>query len=192
MHSYTEEQQIFICENVKGKQTNELTELLNKQFGLTLGTNQIRAFKKNHGMSSGIDAKFRKGQAPFNKGKKKYWVGGEDTQFKKGNKPHNYLPIGTERVNGDNYIDIKIAEPNKWKGKHILVWEEQNGPVPKSGCVIFGDGNNRNLNLDNLICVSRSQLLGLNSKNLIQKDANLTKIGIVIVDINSKISQRRK
>lgn len=152
---------------------------------------KLKLLKKNHGFSSGLDGRFTPGSIPYNKGKK--GVGGwEPTQFKKGNRPWNYQPIGSERVNGDGYVDIKIADPNKWKGKHILIWEEHNGPVPKGYAIIFGDGNRRNFNLDNLICVSRHQLLILNRNNLIQKDADLTRTGVIIADLHQMINKCKK
>lgn len=86
--------------------------LFNAHFCLELSVKQIKAYKKNHGLNSGLDGRFNSGHTPFNKGKK--GLGGwEPTQFKKGNKPWNYLPVGPERVNGDGYVDTKIADPNK-------------------------------------------------------------------------------
>jgi hypothetical protein len=119
-------------------------------------------------------------------------IGGEETQFKKGNRPHNYKPVGTERVNGEGYVDVKVADPNKWRSKHILIWEKENGPVPKGHVIIFGDGNRLNLELDNLILVSRKQLAILNKNNLIQKDADLTRTGIIVADIYRKINEQKK
>lgn len=188
-HNYTEAQDIFIRKNSKGKKVNEITEMFNNYFGLNLKNSQIRAYKKNHKIKSGVDCKFQPGVAPPNKGTH---IGGwKPTQFKKGHKPHNYLPIGSERVNGDGYIDIKIAEPNKWKGKHILVWEEVNGPITKGYAVIFGDRNRRNFEPSNLILVSRQQLGTLNNKKLIQHDADLTRTGVIIADIYQKMSKRK-
>ena len=110
----------------------------------------------------------------------------------KGQKPHNYKPVGSERVNGDGYVDVKIADPNKWRAKHRLLWEEENGPIPKGYVIIFGDGNRRNFQQDNLILVSKSQLAILNKNQLIQNDADLTRAGIVIADIYKKIGERKK
>lgn len=101
------------------------------------------------------------------------------------------MPVGSERVNSDGYVDIKISDPNKWKGKHILIWEKENGPVPKGHCVIFGDGNNRNFDSNNLILVSRQQLIVLNKNNLIQSDADLTRTGVIIADLYQKINERK-
>lgn len=190
-HMFTPEQASFIRDNVRGIGNKELTDRFNKHFNLDLGVNQIKAYKKNHKLSSLLDGQFKKGHVTHNKGKKKYWIGGEETQFKKGSKPHNYLPVGSERVNGDDYIDIKIADPNKWRGKHILAWEEHNGPLPKGHAVIFGDGNRRNFEPNNLILVSRQQLLILNKKKLIQNDADLTRTAVIIADLYQKISARK-
>ncbi|MNM10447.1 hypothetical protein D3C81_205750 [compost metagenome] len=191
-HVFTSEQRDFIRENVPGISNVELTDRFNTRFELSLHVNQIKAFKKNHKLSSGLTGRYEPGSVPFNKGKKKYWVGGEATQFQKGHKPHNYRPVGSERVNGDDYIDIKIADPNKWKAKHVLVWEGQNGAVPKGYVVIFGDGDRRNFDLNNLILVSRKQLAVMNKNGLIQNNAELTKAGIIIADIYQKIGKRKK
>lgn len=191
-HQYTPEQRKFIKCNAPGMGNEKLTNLFNEHFKLVLSLDQIKGFKKNNKISSGLDGRFNKGCTPFNKGKKKYWIGGEKTQFKAGNRPHNYKPIGTERVNGDDYVDIKIEDPNKWKGKHILTWEYHNGPVPKGCVIIFGDGNRRNFDLDNLIMISRKQLSTLNKHGLIQNNAYHTRTGIIMADIIQKISDRRR
>ena len=56
----------------------------------------------------------------------------------------------------------------------------------------LGDGNKRNFDPDNLILVSRAQLVRLNQGNLIQNDAELTRTGITIADIQNKIGERKK
>lgn len=198
-HKYTKDQAIFIRDNISGRTIPELTELFNSHFKLDTKYSQIRAYAKNHGLKCGVNCRFGKGHAPFNKGKKGLTTGGVETQFKKGQMPHNHLPVGSERVrtprlyrsSKDDYIDVKIAEPNKWRGKHILIWEEHNGPVPKGHAVIFGDGNNRNFDPSNLILVSRKQLAVLNKKRLIQNDADLTRTAIIVADIYSKVNERK-
>jgi hypothetical protein len=191
-HKFTPEQTKFIAENVKGRGNKELTELFNVHFGLNLSVSQIKAFKKNRKLSSGLDGQFKKGHVPFNKGKKGVITGGQATQFKKGHKPWNYMPVGSERVNGDGYVDIKIADPNKWKPKHHIIWEKAYGQIPKGYAVIFGDGNRFNFDINNLILVSRGQLALLNKHNLIQNDADLTRTGVIIADLYKKIGERKR
>lgn len=190
LHVFTPDQARFITENVKGISNKELTDRFNAHFNINLEINQIKAYKKNHKLSSELNGQFKKNHIPANKGKKGM-CGWKPTEFKKGHIPQNYMPVGNERVNGDGYIDIKIADPNKWKGKHILIWEKHNGPIPKDHVVIFGDGNKRNFNLDNLILVSRQQLLILNRNKLIQKDTDLTKTAVLIANVYQKIYEIR-
>ncbi|MFS0864108.1 HNH endonuclease signature motif containing protein [Fredinandcohnia sp. 179-A 10B2 NHS] len=194
MHSYTSKQIAFLTENVKGRTTAELTKMFNEHFGLNLKVSQISGVKKRNKLTSDMDFTFKPGHVPFNKGKK--GVGGwEPTQFKKGNKPHNHKPIGTERINGDGYVDIKIADGkgrHNWRAKHVLIWEKENGPVPKGHAIIFGDGDRRNFDINNLLLVSRKQLARLNQNGLIQNDVELTKAGVIVADILGKISELQK
>ncbi|MFD2116366.1 HNH endonuclease signature motif containing protein [Paenibacillus yanchengensis] len=190
---FTKKQKDFIVKHVEGRSNVELTDLFNSHFGLSIKVSQIKSFKKNNRLSSGLTGRFEPGRVPFNKGIKKYWIGGEDTQFKKGHIPKNYMPVGTERVNTDDYVDIKIADPNKWRGKHLVIWEKHNErAVPTGYVVIFGDGNRRNFNPDNLILVTRGQLAIMNRRGLIQKDAELTRTGILLADIYKKIGEKKR
>jgi hypothetical protein len=53
--------------------------------------------------------------------------------FKKGQQPHNTLPIGSIR-NINNYNEIKYAN-HKWMALARYNWEQVHGPVPKDMCV---------------------------------------------------------
>ncbi|MEN6325819.1 MAG: HNH endonuclease signature motif containing protein [Syntrophomonas sp.] len=202
---YAPEHINYIAANIQGRSFKELTDMFNKQFEMNLKVAAMISLSARHDLHNGRDARFnkgweptqfKKGHVPANKGKKGIsYEGMKATQFKKGNKPANWVPIGTERINRDGYTEVKIADGklNKnWKAKHILIWEKANGIVPKRHVVIFGDSNKRNFDLDNLILVSRKQLVRLNQKKLIQNDAELTKTGIIIADIYSKISERKR
>jgi len=204
---YTQEHIDYVAANIQGCPFKELTDKFNKQFGMSLRVSAMISLADRHGLHNGIDSRlntgykptqFKKGHVPANKGNKGVFLGGkvaEACQFKKGHKAHNWVPIGSERVNGDGYIDIKVADgklQKNWKGKHILIWEEHNGPMPKGHVVIFGDGNRRNFDPDNLILVSRAQLAVLNKNRLIQDNADLTRAGIIVADIYRKIGERKK
>lgn len=191
-HKYIKKQIEFIIKNVKGRSNKELTEMFNDKFGLSLKVSQIKSFKKNRKLDSGLNGQFKKGQEPWNKGiKGVYAKGCEKTWFKKGSTPINHRPVGSERITVDGYTEIKVAEPNKWRLKQQLIWEKYNGTIPKGYSILFGDGNKRNFDIDNLILVSRQQLLIMNRNKLIQTDADLTKTGLIIADIYQKIGQRK-
>lgn len=188
---YPREVMDFIADNYVGTGPKEMTALLNDKFGTDYTVEQIKCYYTNRKLNSGLTGQFKPGHVPFNKGKKGQG-GWEPTQFKKGNIPVNYRPVGSERVNVYGYVEIKVADPGKWKLKHKVVWEQHHGLVPKGHAVIFGDGDKFNFYPSNLILVTRKQLLRLNQLGLIQKDADLTRVGVSIVDLYHKIAEVKK
>lgn len=193
---YPDEVKEFIKENYIGVGPKEMAARLNAEFGTSYTHSQMKSWYNNHKLNSSVTGYFPKGHIPANKGKKGIsYEGMKATQFKKGNRPANWVSIGTERINRDGYTEIKIADGrlNKnWKAKHILLWEAAHGPVPQGHVVIFGDGNKRNFDPDNLLLVSRAQLARLNQRGLIQNNADLTRTGIIIADLYSKIGERKR
>lgn len=194
MHFYSVEEIEYLREISYGRSSKEIAEMYNGKFGLNINEKVLSSTRKRYGITTGRTGHFKKGQESWNKGIKGY-MGANKTSFKKGNIPPNRVPIGTERLSKDGYIEVKIQDGKlnrNWKFKHVLIWEEHNGPVPDGNCIIFGDGNNRNFELDNLICVSRQQLLILNNNNLIQGNADLTRIGVSIADVKLRIGERKR
>ena len=80
-------------------------------------------------------------------------------RFRKGNVPANHRPVGSERVNVDGYVEIKMAEPNKWRQKHRVVWEQEYGPIPKGSNIQFRNGNRQDIRIENLYLISRQDQL---------------------------------
>ena len=192
LHFYTFDQVDFMRKNIENMTWGELANRFNSLYGTDLNWKAIAQAAIRRGIKSGRTGQFQKGNAPWNKGKKGICIGGKETQFKVGNRPHTWVPVGTEIIDGDGYAKVKVANPNKWRFKHRMIWEEHNGPIPKGHVVIFGDGDKRNLDIDNLLLVSRAQLARMNQKGLIQNDAELTKTGIIVADIYNKIGERRR
>jgi hypothetical protein len=91
---------------------------------------------------------FRKGHVPWSTGKKMPgWAPGRaaTTQFKKGQRPINWVPVGSLRINGEGELQRKFADVpgphmNRWKDIKLTVWEEANGPVPKGMCLAWKPG----------------------------------------------------
>ena len=195
-HKYTPEQIEFIRENIKNMIWKELTMKFNETYGTNLSYKALAATGKRYKIQTGRTGQFPKGLTPWNKGMKGLsFPGMEATQFKPGNVPHTWVPIGSERITKDGYIQVKIQDGKKqknWRGKHILIWEAANGPLPEGHAIIFGDGNKRNFDPANLLLVSRAQLARMNQRGLIQDDAELTKTGILIADIYNKIGEKKK
>ena len=177
-------------EIIYGRSRKEITSMFNDRFGLELREGQIIGFIKNRHIKNGLNGRFHEGHVPFNKGKN---MGGwEPTQFKPGSRPYNYMPVGSERVNTMGYVDIKTADPKTWKQKHILIWEKANGAVPVNHVLIFADHNRLNVVLENLLLVSRSELLIMINRGLITSNAELTRTGVIVAGICIKIADRKK
>ena len=195
MHLYTDEQIEFVRQNIKGTSYNKITEMFNERFITNLKLTTMNGFLKRNKFTNGLNANFKKSQSAWNKGMKGIDLAGENgkkTQFKKGQTPINYREVGSERINVDGYTEIKVSDPREWKAKHVFVWEKENGKVPKGHVIIFGDRNRLNLELDNLILLSRKQLVTMNKRNLIKSDAELTRIGVMLADLYNKISDVNK
>lgn len=111
---------------------------------------------------------FSKGLTPWNKGKPFSPAGSERGRFKKGQKPHTWQPIGTERVTDEGYLQRKVTDtgntPRDYRPVHHLVWEAHTGgPVPEGHALVFRDGNLRNFDPANLELVTRAELMRRNS-----------------------------
>lgn len=193
MIRYTEEQKEFLINNNYMRTAQELTNLYNKTFSEKIKLSQVLYFRKKYHLKCGVDCTFKKGITPHNKNKKwdeympkKSQNNSQKTQFKKGNIPNNYRPIGSERINKGGYIEIKIADPNKWCLKHRYIYEQQYGPLQKGYRVIFLDNNKRNFNISNLKAISMEEELIMNNLKLRYSEKELTESAHIIAQIETK------
>ena len=123
--------------------------------------NFIMGGKKNH---------FKKGRVPENKGRKqKEYMSQEAinrtkaTRFKRGDRPFNWKPVGSTRINVDGYVEVKVKEPRTWKLQHRILWEEHNGKIPKAHAVIFKNNNSLDIRIDNLELITLAENMARNS-----------------------------
>lgn len=188
---YTKEELEYIRKITPGRHYKEIVEMFNKKFERQIDAKKLKETLGNHGISTGLTGRFEKGHVPVNKGKK-FPGTGNITTFKKGNIPANKMKVGEDVITTDGYVKTKIAEPNVWEYKHKLIWAEAHGPVPEKHSVIFADGNKLNLSIDNLLLVSRAELLMLNRRRLISEDSELTKTGLNVVKVMNKVYKIKK
>ena len=191
---YTDEMKQFILDNYKGRYNQELADLFNQKFNTNVTSRTIKSYKANNKLNSGLSGKFRKGQAPHNKGKKmpkEVYEKVKHTMFAKGNVPPNHRPVGSERISKDGYIEVKVAEPNKWRLKQRVVYEEAKGKIPEGCPIIFLDGNKRNFDIDNLKCITRSELLYLNCNGL-NNSNEITETGILMARLDRTKNKKKQ
>jgi hypothetical protein len=166
---YTNEQAQFLRDNYPGRSAVELTAMFNDRFETDKTTGQVGSFVKNRGIVSGLTCRFEKGHKPWNTGTKGL-TGANVTSFKNGHVPANQKPLHAERTcSKDGYILIKIGEqdphtgfPTRHKHKHVHIWEQTHGPVPEGMIVAFRDSDKLNIEPENLMLISRAELLRLN------------------------------
>ena len=188
---YTDEMKQFILDNYKGRYNQEL---FNQKFNTNITSRTIKSYKANNKLNSGLTGKFRKGQTPHNKGKKmpkEVYEKVKHTMFAKGNVPPNHRPVGSERISKDGYIEVKVAEPNKWRLKQRVVYEETKGKIPEGCPIIFLDGNKRNFDIDNLRCITRSELLYLNCNGL-NNSNEITETGILMARLDRAKNKKKQ
>lgn len=132
---------------------------------LLLGLKSSREKIRRSGLLSAsnpkcIAARFPKGHVSHNKGKKmppEIYSKVARTMFKKGHTPNNHREVGSERVNVYGYREVKVAEPNRWRLKHRIIWEEVNGEIPKGYNVQFKNHDSLDCRIENLYLISKAE-----------------------------------
>lgn len=115
------------------------------------------------------------------------------TAFKKGQRPHNWVPVGTEVIATDGYVKVKVGEPNKWEWKARMVWEAAHGPRPKGHVIIHINGIKTDNRLENLDCVPNSTLSRLNNLRLMTKgNAEINETVIMLAKMQTAIGDAKK
>lgn len=183
----------FMISFIPGHHEDEIMLAFREKFGVELTSSQVKNFKAQHRIRSGTyGGRFYKGQPSHNKGKKlpdDVYQRIKATMFKKGNVPKNHRPVGSERVNTDGYIEVKVAEPNKWRAKQRVVWEEMTGEkLTSNDVIIFLNGDKMNLSADNLYKLTRAELVRYNYDHLYCNDRGISLAAAAI----AKIKVRQK
>ena len=194
-HQFTKEELEYLREisYMRYRTSKEIRDMMEEKFRFEYTLSQIKNKLKREKIKTGINGRFAKGHTPYNKGKKiSVNPKSVKTQFKKGNTPHNTMPIGTEVKNEDGYTKVKIAEPNIWELKHRLIYKKYKGDIPEGSNVIFKDKNKENFNIDNLMLVTREKMLYMNKNKLIDKNPEITEVGATLADIVLKVKELRK
>lgn len=192
-HRYTPEEQKFMEGYVPGHSYREIQKAFTEKFGWGISIGQVNAYIGNHHLNTGRTGRFQKGRESSNKGKKGACAAGcEKTWFRKGHTPKNYRPVGSERVNVDGYIEVKVADPSKWKLKHRVVWESVNGKIPKDSIIIFRDNDKTNTDIGNLMLIKRATHAVLNHMGFSGYSGELKETAIHIAELMVAASGAKK
>ena len=195
----TQEEEAFILENYRGTSHKRMAELLQERSGLKRSKAQVQKFYRHHSLESGLDTKFTKGHASWNRGRPmNEWASPESIekirkgQFRKGHIGDNarlLKPIGHRSVRRNGYVWVKIGQPNLWKEEHRLVWEEAYGPLPRRQKLLHIDGNRANNSLDNLILISDEEMTVINRWIGLTDSREINMAAINIARVRKKINE---
>jgi len=202
---FSPEQDAFIVANNRGVGHQQMADMVNEKFGTSFTKTQIEAFRSRNHLDSGLTGHFEKGHTPKNKGR--HWdeymtdearERSSKSHFKKGSIPHNYKPIGYERVNVDGYVEVKVRDlPTGETGKnfvlkHRLIYEQNFGPIPDDCIVSFRDGDKRNFSPDNLVLIQKRINAVLNHSHLRTDSPELLETSMLTAELIMATREKKK
>lgn len=157
---------------IPGHSQYEISDLFYERYGVRLTKQQINGRKRKLGVTSGThNGRFKKGQAPHNKGKTWEELGYSEeaksrmlaTCFKKGNTPGNTLPIGSTFKDRDGIVYVKVKESGKrfgkdgsWRPRGRIVWEKHNGQLSDDEIIVHANKVPDDDRIENLAKVDKS------------------------------------
>ena len=192
-----------------------VADTLSREFGQPCSKSAVQNMVSKTGIKSQIpnSGYYQKGLVPFNKGMswddympKESQEGCRRTQFKNGRSGVNdkYANDGElldERISKDGYIEIRIDNHptpgtcDNWVKKHRLVYQvEHQVHLPSDVQVRFADGDETNLDIDNLVVVTKAQSATINKqiKELPYYDRDSLECVKAIVDVQQAISAKKR
>lgn len=204
-HRMWSEEEIQYCRDHCSEYSyQEMADAITKLFGKPTTFGHIKGLYARNHLGNGRDCRFLKGQPAHNKGKtwdeympKEAQAKAKCGQFKKGNKPYNWSPIGNISVRtdtrGNKYHFIKVQDKHGCKNYMLYsryVYEKaHNVKLKDDEHILHLDGNSLNDDIDNLMVVSMGEKCILNGVYYCIDDAELRKSIIYMARINNKLSE---
>ncbi len=196
----------YIRKNSWGVSSAKMAEKVNEIFGTSFTQASMKQFRQRHGIKSGVPGWYQKGHPPANKGKRledyltpekakevREKISG--TQFKKGQRPRNELPVGSVVFVGGYLLRKKQergSQWERWEFLHRAVWEEHHGPIPEGMVVTFRDSNPKNCSIENLMLITRGEAAALTRKGYRFEDPDLTDAALAVVRVSQAADRIRK
>lgn len=190
MNNYTQEHLDFLMKN-KATPRAALTALFNNRFGTDKTDTAIIDICKKKGWFTGRTGCFRNGCKPWNTGTKGICKANSGC-FQKGHLPKKWKPVGSERVDVKNgYVLVKVAKPNVWRHKSVVVWEAAHGKMKKGHVIRYKDDNRLNCSLENLDIIRRPVHLYLNQHGYSGMPEELKPSLKLIAEVEVKVFERK-
>lgn len=209
MHRWTAEERDYLAQIAPGRSHAEIRELMTERFGDHYGGKRISAALKRYGIRTGRTGRFEKGGTSWNKGRPwAEWMPPESqersrtTCFKKGEvngiAAQRMQPVGSERVNRDGYVEVKVTEglqsrPNvNFRPKHHLVYEQAYGSIPRGCNVVFADRDRRNFDPDNLVAVPRALWAIITHRGISYHNRETLEAAMAVAELDKAVYAARR
>ena len=191
-HKWSKEEITYLGEITPGRGSKEIQQMMTEKFNYPYTITQVRAKIKSCKFKMGIDSKFQKGHTPKNKGTKGVSKPNQ-TSFQKGHEPHNKKLVGSERKNTNGYVEIKVEEPNKWRLKQRVLYEQYHNTILKPDqLILFLNGDKTDFSKENLQLVTKKQIFMMCKEGLLTDDTEITRTGLNIANILLKLKELQK
>lgn len=189
VHIYTPEQKLWLKWHSALPRV-ELAKMFNERFGADITVDMMKAACLRFGFKTGRTGCFEKGHVPDPRSLRKKGDIYSGT-FKSGHRPANWLPVGSEVTDDDGYIKVKVADPNAWRFKHYIVWEEANGrQVPKGMVLRLRDGDKTNVAPENIVLITKAEHIHLMRRDYDETPAELKAITMTAIRLEAAIFKR--
>lgn len=178
LRPWTEAEQRRLRHFYADTSTAELARVLGRTEAAIGNQAALMGLRKTQAYMQAAGGRFQPGLVPWNKDKHVPARGrAVETQFKPGNRPHTWRPIGSERI-ADGVLQRKMTDTGctrrDWVPVHRLLWEAHNGPVPKGHIVVFRNGDRTDIRLENLELITRRENMARNTVHRLPRELKKT------------------
>lgn len=167
-NKYSKEFENFVRNNVSKYTKEELRELIQNKYNISLSNDALRRYLNRH------------------KIKDKY------IDYKKYNVRDVYVcPLGTEHITTEGATYIKVALPDCWRRKSRVMYEKYNRcKLNNDDYILFLNQNQSDFSKDNLLKSSRNEIAYLHNNKTFSKNPKLTELGILSAKLMKKAKER--
>ena len=187
----------YIRDNSHHVRSKDMAERVNEKFGTSFTETSMKQFRVRNKISCGVKGWQRVDVEPGNKGhKEEEYCTPEQLerikggQFKKGNIPVNWVPVGSITVTNDGDVFIKLRDGGKaregWEYLSRHIWKQHHGEIPDGMKVVFKDNNSLNCSIDNLMLVTQGELASMNRHGYKSSFPDVTEAGLGLIRLRNK------
>ena len=103
------------------------------------------------------------------------------------NKRMRFVKVSNEICSGEN----RKRAPYQWEKKHLLLWRNAYGEIPKGYKIVFLNGDTLDCRLENLYMVSDAVNMLMVKYGLYSQYSEITKTGILLCELMAVMKEKR-